>query len=143
MSVLEKFFQISVVFLIITVGMDMTLNVFGHEMTGMPRLSSIDANATSWNEQKTEYESSIRQSSSAPSDLPTDIAATLLSPITLDIYEKVFALQITIYQILHPYGLDELATLFNAVITFFQGLGIIYLGISIIAIIRGAGGTWV
>lgn len=141
MSVLEQFLQISMVFLLVTLGINMMLTSFGEPMTGeFPGVKFPDYNAGSF-ESPTSYPNTVQQTSTAATELSISNATTLLSNITTNIYNFTFALQITIIKIMEDFGLDSFATALVGLITAIQVFGAVYMGVSLFAIIRGSGGT--
>lgn len=147
MSVLEQFFQISMVFLLVTIGVNIMLTSFGQPMTGVqPTKMFPDYNAANV-QLVSSYSSIIQQTSTAPTDLATTIATSQLGAITTNLYNFAFALQIVIFRLFSGYstpGVENLttfATALNGIITTIQVFGSIYLAVSLFTILRGLGGT--
>lgn len=139
MSVLEKFFQIGMFFLIVTIGINMMITTFGEPMTGLNLTAYADVNASSW--QQSDFPNVISQTGSSPTDLPAAAASTLVSPFTDKILQSALGLQMAVYTILTGYGLETLALALNGFISTFQLIGLTYLFFSFIAILRGSGGA--
>lgn len=146
MSVLENFFKVAAVIAIITFGMNVAIGYFGERMTGQTSMIVNDVNISN----QMDYESTMRQSSTSPEDLPTDLLTSVFTAITNWVTKTInnssfliigSPLSQIIYSILAPLGTEyaNLAIGISLVILMFQFTGGFYLVMTAISIVRGGG----